>query len=358
MIIGVDAGMLAVTDERLKVGVWRVAVNLLRELAKLDRSIQYRLYSFTPITNDLLQLFGPQMENRVLTPSAGWFSLRVPLELRLHPVDVFLGLGQALPPGKQKNIGFIYDVGFLYHPQAYPDAYARLARQTEQLAGRADQVVAISRSVKKDVMKFYAVPAQHITVAYPGVDSRFKPIGRRYIGKHPYFLFVGALKRGKNIPVLLEAFALFLKKNKKIYDLLLVGGDYWLDPEIEKTIKRLGIGERVQLVGFISDREIPAYYRGALAYVAPSLVEGFCLPAVEAMACDCPVIVSDIPVMREIAGRAALFTSSYNKKSLAAALEQIVNEKVRQRLVALGLAQATKFSWKIFAREVFSYINI
>ena len=97
MNIGVDAGALSISDERLKLGVYWVNVNLLRELRKIDTKNTYFLYSFAPIDRKLMVDLGPRMINRVLTPQRGWFSLRLPLELAVHPVDVFLGLSQGIP---------------------------------------------------------------------------------------------------------------------------------------------------------------------------------------------------------------------------------------------------------------------
>src|SRR3989344_1942694 len=103
MKIGVDAGALSIRDERLKLGVYWVNVNLLRELGKIDRKNTYYLYSFTPIDPELMESFGSRMVNKMLQPKVGWFSLRLPLELKLHPVDVFLGLSQAVPQSGARN---------------------------------------------------------------------------------------------------------------------------------------------------------------------------------------------------------------------------------------------------------------
>ena len=97
MMIGVDAGALSITDERLRVGVWRVTFYLLRELSSLDRNNTYRLYSFRPIDRDVMKYFGSNMQNVVLTPTIGWSSVRLPLELTLRPVDVFFGFSANTP---------------------------------------------------------------------------------------------------------------------------------------------------------------------------------------------------------------------------------------------------------------------
>src|SRR3972149_3375119 len=137
MKIGVDGGALSITDDRLKVGVYRVVYNLLRELGKINTENTYYIYSFIPIEREVMKQFGPRMINKVLRPQKGWFSLRLPLELSLNPVDLFLGTSQAVPSSTSHNIGFIYDLGFLYYPDAYPGSYEKLKKQTRELVRKS-----------------------------------------------------------------------------------------------------------------------------------------------------------------------------------------------------------------------------
>ena len=160
MIIGVDCGALSISDGRLKVGVWRVTYNLLRELAKLDKKNEYRLYTFAPIGEQ----FGKNFKNVVVRPRVGWSRISLPIELRLHPIDVFLGLSQMLPVCNAKKIGFIHDLGFLHYPEAYPGSLEKLKNQTAQLIARADRIVTMSETSKKDIEKQYPKCSQ-ITIA-------------------------------------------------------------------------------------------------------------------------------------------------------------------------------------------------
>ncbi len=332
MIIGVDAGTLSIGDERLKVGVWRVADNLIQELLKIDKKNTYRLYSFRPLA------IGGQ---NVVLPNKGFFRIFLPLELRRRPVNVFLGLSQALPSFTGRTIGFIYDLGFLHYPQAYPDSLNKLKKQTENVVKHADQLVTISHSVADDIKRIYKADS---LVCYPGVDKLFNPIGEKYKSKKPYFLFVGALKRGKNIPALIKSFANFSKS----YDLLLIGGDYWLDPEIK-------IINGVKKLGFVPDKELLKYYRGATALVVPSLWEGFCLPIVEAMACGCPVVATNVGAMPEIIGNAGLVVE---EDKLASAMKRISSDDLlREELITKGLKRAKDFSWTKMATSVLSLIQ-
>lgn len=358
MIIGVDAGALSIIDERLKVGVYRVSVNLLRQLGDIDTQNEYRLYSFLPLDKKLTDGFGPGMANIVLRPKIGWSSLRVPIELRRHPVDVFLGLSQALPPGAPKSVGFVYDLGFLHNPEVYPGSAGRLMKQTDELVKRSTRIVAISESTARDLAGRYRLSAQKITVTYPGIDERFVAHGEKFAGKNPYFLFVGALKRGKNIPFAIRAFGKFLESVKKPYDFFIIGGDYWRDPEIDKTIKFNHLEERVKLTGFIKDKQIPKYYRGAVALIVPSLWEGFCLPAVEAMATGCPVIASGAGSLPEIVGKAGIIVDPKNESELTKALIAVARNKEKvMDMTKVGLQRSEKFSWSYFGQKVLEIIE-
>lgn len=357
MIIGVDAGCLGVSDDRLKVGVYRVVLHTLQELGKQDKNNVYRLYSFYPIDTEVMRTLGPRMKNIVLSPSMAWFTLRLPLELLIHPVDLFLGVSQAIPWGVRKSIGWIYDVGFIRVPRAYPDTRSRLALQTEMLVKRASHILTISESVKKDIRELYNRDERYIDVSYPGVDAEFTQTGKKFIGKHPYVLFVGSLKKSKNIPVALQAFALFLKSQRQIFDFLLIGSDYWLDTEIIETVKTMGLSSRVKFLGFVNDRDLPLYYRGATAFLSPSLWEGFCLPVVESMACGCPVIGSTTGSLPEIIGKGGILVDPNDISAIASALSELSKPDVRSEFVPHALKQASTFRWDKGASIVYRTIE-
>ena len=356
MIIGVDAGALSIRDKRLKVGVYRVTLHLLKELSNIDTKNDYRLYSFLPIDRKVMNEFGTNIQNIVVRPTFAWSAIQLPIELARHPVDVFLGLSQMLPITSAKKIGFVYDVGFLHYPDAYPGSLDRLKKQTILLTKRADYIVSISKTTQKDIVDFYGFPQNKITVSYPGIDTRFTLKGPTYKNTNPYFLFVGALKRGKNIPFMLKSFSEFLKTSKKQYDLLLIGGDYWLDPEIGNTIQALDLESRVKIKGFVTDEDLPSYYRGAQALLVTSFWEGFCLPAVEAMASGCPVLYTKTGSLREIVGYAGIMVSSLYPSYLAHAMKKVTEHTVREKLVTNGLTMTKRYDWHSFARTVYDVI--
>jgi glycosyltransferase involved in cell wall biosynthesis len=353
MIIGVDAGALSVRDDRLKVGVYRVTINLLRELGKIDKTNDYRLYTFLPIEPSQMKEFGPRMKNVVVRPVIGWSMIQIPIELRRRPVDVFLGLSQMIPFSGARNIGFVYDLGFLHYPEAYPGSLARLEMQTKQLIMRSKTIITISKSTQTDIITRYNIDKKRIVVNYPGIDPRFTVKGTKHKEKHPYILFVGALKRGKNIPFAIRAFKKFIETTKKPYEFLVVGGDYWADRTIPQIIEELGLWGRVKLAGFVSDRALPSYYRGAGALLLTSLWEGFCLPATEALKSGCPVVYASTGSLPEIVKDAGMKFTKDNEAQAAAALTQVIGSSaLRKKLVRTGIQRSKLFTWRAFARIV------
>jgi glycosyltransferase involved in cell wall biosynthesis len=358
MIIGVDAGALSVRDDRLRVGVYRVTLNLLRELGKIDKTNEYRLYTFLPISPAQMKEFGPRMKNVVVRPVIGWSMIQIPIELRRHPVDVFLGLSQMIPFSSARNIGFVYDLGFLRYPGAYPGSRARLEMQTKQLMKRSDHIVTISKSAQADILSTYGIDKKRITVDYPGIDRRFTIRGPKHEEKRPYILYVGALKRGKNIPFAIRAFKKFLDGSKKPYDFLLVGGDYWADTTIPQMIEELGVWDRVKLAGFIADATLPSYYRGASALFLTSLWEGFCLTATEAMKSGCPIVYARTGSLPEIIGDAGMVYAKGNETDAAGALAKITGSSaLRKKLAGFGIQRSKQFAWRAFAQNVYRIVT-
>lgn len=357
MVIGVDAGALSITDERLKVGVYRVTLRLLQELTKLDPENIYRLYSFVPIDREVMKTFGPKTENKVIAPASGWASFWLPLELKRHPVDTFLGTAQFLPPSTSHNIGFIYDLAFLHARDAYGYSYHQLKNQTDNLVKRANHIVTISQATASDIIDQYGVNPEKISVCYPGVDDRFTSSGPRYQGPHPYFLFVGSLNKAKDISLAIESFALFLKKAKTLYDFLLIGGDFWPDPRIDVSIRQYGLEDCVKKLGFILDDELPKYYRGATAFFTTAIREGFCLPAVESMASGTPVVSVPRGAMKEVVGDAGIIVTDIESRTIADALYTITADaNLLKALKDCAAKRAKIFSWKTFARCIYDHV--
>jgi hypothetical protein len=165
---------------------------------------------------------------------------------------------------------------------------------------------------------------------------------------NPYFLYVGNLEPRKNLERLIEAFA---RMPEKEHDLVIVGNRWYRGGAAEQKARSLGLNGRVKFMGYLPRADLPALFSGATAFVYPSLLEGFGLPVVEAMACGAPVITSNNSSMKEIAAEAAMLVDPCNVCEISEALTRMAqDERLREKLSKRGLARAAEFSWENTAR--------
>lgn len=358
MKIGVDAGCLGVKDKRLQVGVYQVTFNLLRELGKIGRQNEYLLYSFYPVSSEVMAQLGPKMTNIVVRPAFGWNYFALPLRLIKERPKVFLGPNQSLPIFCPcPSVVIVYDLAFEHYPEFYPDSYRKLKKMTYNTVNRAQQIIAISESTKNDLMRLYQTPSKKIKVVYPGYNKEIFKKGRD-LSKDNYFLFVGALKRIKNIPVLMRGFSYFLEKSKKRYNLVLVGSDFWLDPQIKPTITQLKLEKMVKILGYVPTKKLVGLYQQATAFISPSFYEGFGLTLLEAAACGCPVIAGNKGAVPEVIGNAGILLQPDNPQEIGQAMLKVVgDQRLRSEMIKKGLERTKYFSWEKFAQGVFKIIE-
>lgn len=363
MNIGIDAGCLGVKDERLKVGVYVFAKNLLLELSKIDKVNNYYLYSFYPIESSLMNRLGPNMKNIIVRPAKGWLKIWLPIRMTRDRVNVFLALGQAVPPRMLptiKSIGVIYDLAYERFPKYFPDSYDQLHANTNELVKKSNHILTISESSKQDIVKFYKMNPINITVVPLG--ARRFPQGKeiKKVKRNPYFLYVGALKRIKNVSTLILAFDKFLSRTKDDIELLVVGGDRWIDPEINKAMSQISDEtiEKISFIGYAQDNELVDMYRNAIAFVSPSHYEGFGLTFLEAMAAGCPVIASNAGAIPEVVGKSGILLKSDDVSGFAQSMVDIQRDSdLRAKLSKKGISKSTEFSWEKCAHKVFGIIQ-
>jgi glycosyltransferase involved in cell wall biosynthesis len=222
---------------------------------------------------------------------------------------------------------------------------------------KAIKIIAVSRWTKQDLVQYLEIPKENISVIYEGIDHElFKPVRNRPVN-YPYILFVGTEYPRKNFIGLLKAFSR-LKGERKFRDLKLikVGRAGGLEGEFRKqtlkAIKELGLSNDVVFTEYVAEEDLPAYYSGAECFILPSYYEGFGFPALEAMACGCPVIVSNRSSLPEITGGAAIKVDPDDVEGLAIALQEVItNEESKQNLIDKGLKRAGEFSWQMTASE-------
>ena len=267
-----------------------------------------------------------------------------------------------------KVVVTMHDTLPLAHPEwVFPHWRGRLAwRVKEQAAALwADRIVTVSQAAKADLMAWFRLPEARLRVVTEGPDAAFGPIDggltsdavlRQYQidpGTR-YLLYVGGLSPHKNLPRLIEAFASGADSDTR---LILVGdiGDVFHThvPVLREAVTRFGLGDRVHFTGFVPDADLAHLYRRAYALAHPSLMEGFGLPPVEAMACGTPVLSSTAGSLPEVVGEAGVYFDPTDTAAMALAIRSLLdNPTERDRLARLALNRSRRFTWASAARSL------
>ncbi|MBN1812424.1 MAG: glycosyltransferase family 4 protein [Anaerolineae bacterium] len=342
----------------LKTRDWR------SEIENLQSLISALKFRAIPITDDWLHRLWQRLR------------LPIPVEAITGPLDIFYSPDFVLPPTLRatRTLLTVHDLSFLHYPDAFvPSLRAYLERVVPCSVARADRVLADSESTRKDLITYFGISSEKVQVLYSGVDERFRPdpepeektrLKARYgLGDQPYILSVGTLQPRKNYVRLIKAFANLQPANLQLANLQLAnlqladlrlaiaGGCGWLYEGILAEAEKHG--DRVRVLGFVDDADLPALFRNAALFAFPSLYEGFGLPVLEAMACGTPVVCSNASSLPEVAGDAALMVDPFDVDALAQAMARALEDvDLRQEMVAKGLAQAERFTWEGAARQL------
>lgn len=223
---------------------------------------------------------------------------------------------------------------------------------------RADIIVTDSEFSKSEILKYFPQHSSKIRVVPCGVDlDRFKPCTdserisevKASLGiEGDYFLYVGTIEPRKNLRRLITAYSAFVKKvGEDSPKLVLAGGKGWLDVEIYASVQKLGLEGKVHFTEYVPADDMTPLMCGALAFVFPSLYEGFGMPPLEAMACGAPVLTTNAASLPEVVGDCAVICDAYSAKSIAQGLYRLYSdENLRRDLSKRGIERAKNFTWE------------
>ncbi len=228
---------------------------------------------------------------------------------------------------------------------------------------QAKRIIAVSRQTKRDLMELYNIPDRNIRVIPEGPDPGLIPADdpheiKAALERHglggggAFFLYLGGIDQRKGLEYLLEALALL--REQGLPHTLALAGKIQNDaqyPTVREHIRRLGLEDRVRLLGYVPDRDLPSLFAACTGFVFPSLYEGFGLPPLEAMACGAPVVAADASAVPEVVGDAGILVRPKSPESLAGAMARLLEEPgLAESLRQQGLRQVKKFTWKAAAR--------
>jgi glycosyltransferase involved in cell wall biosynthesis len=368
MNIAFDAQLLL---ENKKTGVPLYQVRIVNRMRELygDCACQFNLftkgYGKDAIENLRRWLLDkPNTKIRECT----WISFRIfKYAVPLIPYSAIFGKGAELTHFfdfflpfwvSGKKVVTVHDMTYKAHPETLPLVIKLLLNwKLRSSCKRADKIVTVSEFSKAEIIKYFHIEPHKIVVIPNGVEANcfFQVTDQDLIAqskkKHhitgEYFLYLGTLEPRKNIGGLIDAYHRLKQGRSDIPQLVIAGKKGWLYESIFKKVEALGLERDVLFLGYVADEDTASLMSGALAFVYPSLYEGFGLPPLEAMACGVPVLTSNRASLPEVVGDAAITVDPLNIDEMAAALERLcTDKKLRKELSLRGLEQAKKFSWE------------
>lgn len=364
MRIGIDGLLLHGAFSGVEVSIY----SLLTELSASGGPHEYSVY--VPHDFGAGQLSRPGFRFRRLDFPGGsklrrawWSQSRFARRARADGIDLLHGPGYLLPSGwRGLSVVTVYDVIALSHPELCTRANVLYYRAfLPRTLARATAVIVPAEAVKREIVDLLGIDDSKFHVAPLGVGEEFtadlpeehtRDVAARYGVDGPYLLSVGNIEPKKNLAATIEAFSLAKQRADLPHRLVLAGGKSWRSSDVEAAIERHG-PEVVNQTGYVAAEHLPALYAGADAVLFWSLVEGFGLPALEAMACGTPVICSDRGALAEVVGDAAMVVRIGPPEALAEAIVELLgNEVARGELVTRGLERSGRLTWRRHADAV------
>ena len=352
-------------------GIGTYIRNIVNQFARAGDSTEYlligqqsHLREFDPLPGNFTLLEYPH------EPGSFQTHLHLPFLLHNRGVDLLhMPWFYAPPVVLSRLVITIHDMTDVLSPPPGISATFQAGRLffARRALARADRILAVSHSCKKDVSRVFDVPEEKIEVIYNALDERFlrepMPEGadsilERHAVTDPFVLYAGNIKPQKNLSRLIEAFAVAkadLRDHPKYANLklLLIGNSAEEHSDLRRAVLRSRVQADVRFLGFVPHPVLRVFYSRASAFLFPSLYEGFGLPPLEAMAHGAPVLTSSVSSLPEVFSQAALLVNPENIFEIARGIRHILTEDdLRETLVRRGHELVGKYSWERSAEQV------
>ncbi len=368
MRIGIDCRTILNPKLGERAGVGHYTYYLVKNILKHDKKNEYVLFfdwRFRDMKefeqkNSVIKNFPFSQYNKFL-PFA-YSHMLISAYLIKEGLDVFHSPITSLPlTYPKKSVVTVHDLAIYKNPSWFPSQIFSTKLLVPQSLRKADKIIAVSDSTRRDLKNIFNIPAKKMKVIHEGSvikkipikNKRFDSISKFKLGSK-YILFVGTLEPRKNVVTLIRAYKKLLDQGSKFsnYQLVLAGHKGFKNSEVFDEIKELKLKKNVKYLGYVTHNQKLDLMKKASCFVFPSEYEGFGLPVLEAMAIGTPVITSNVSSLPEIAGKAALLVNPTREQEIANALKKLLGDsKLQKRLSQRGLKRAKEFSWEQCAKE-------
>lgn len=379
MKIGIDVRCLA---EGRRTGVEEYTFNLLKNIFELDHTNEYVLFlnSFRSDRAELgwtkkfvnVQIRRFHYPNKLLN-FLFWYLRWPKIDRLLGGVDVLFlpNIIFASVSHRAKLVVTIHDLSFERHAETF--SWKRrlwhIFINSKDLCQRADRIIAVSDSTKKDIVSLYGIAERKITTIHSGISEKFRVLDRnipelsaikdKYCLPYRFILYFGTIEPRKNLVGVIRAYNNLQKyaiENEQEElakcELVIAGQSGWLADEIYSEIEKSKYREKIRLINSVPEEDKEYIYNLASLFVYPSFFEGFGFPPLEAMRCGVPTIVSNNSSLPEIVGKNAVMIDPDRPDELAKAMREVLlSKELQSQLRAEGLAAPGEFSWQKTAQD-------
>jgi glycosyltransferase involved in cell wall biosynthesis len=360
--------LLHLTSDRLG-GSWTYSYNLLRGLQDLDTTAEFIVLanknSISRYSGLRMQIVPIEIDAESRVTRVAWEQFSLPRCIKKYAPDVLHGTGNTLPVGIScPSVVTIHDFQYHYYPENFPVFRRNYLRLMVPLALRkAAKVICVSDDTKRDALALGKISEEKISVIHEAglwknenndaTDVRL--LQQRYAIQKPVILSVGSSLPHKNLTRLLHAYAKICRRIP--HDLYLVGDSISLSQHLRDTLTGdtgIDIIQRIHVTGFLGRNDLMGFYRLADMFVFPSVFEGFGIPALEAMACGCPVVAARSRSLPEVIGNAGKLFDPFDIDDMAETILSVASDSyLRSTLRDLGYDRSKIFSWEMMAAKTF-----
>lgn len=354
-------------------GIGTYTRNVVRALGRLDRQAKYFLIGSPEKVKEIGSLPPNFHTVPLLEPDStfkGYFEFRTilkRLDVDLVHIPHLFWLPRSLP------CPYVMTVHDVLEHMSRSKGLSGFRRSlhyqlTRRVLNGAARVFAVSQFSKSEVEKLFGLAPERIEVVYNAIDPRFlsghatdadrQLIAERYLVNYPFLLYAGRISPHKNLVRIIEAFSALrgeLEKEGRFPDLklIIIGDDLSSHPDLRRTVIRSGVNNDVRFFGFVPIDILRIFYDLAVAFIFPSLYEGFGLPPLEAMAHGTPVVTSNTSSLPEVVGKAAVLVNPENVFEIMRATHRVlIDDVLREKLKQRGYERAKHFSWDDSARRI------
>lgn len=371
MNIGLVGQRLLIDDPA---GVEKYIYNVFHNLALVDKANKYTIYvPHKPKKTFWEELVGDNenFKYKVVKPFISWTQISLAWELLIHPQDVVFyptdtvsGLLNFLAPLRFKPVCMVHDLGYTKTKE-----YSNILKQVLHYFTVwytlifCKRLIVPSVRVKQSIFEHYPLfrNDKKVIVIPEGLNPNFCKRNKGEIDKvkeeysivGDYLYFVSTIQPRKNIPKMIQAFSMVIKENEKYNNMKLIisGKKGWKFNESLDAPKKFGIENNVKFIGRNTDYEVSTLMSGAKALINLSLEEGFGLPLLEAMACETPLLLSDIEVYKEVAGKYAVYADPYDLESMKKGILEIIEKQYPREYITNAKDITARFTWEMASKN-------